>query len=186
MAQEGTFGAFQGTSRINDTVLFFRFENIWNRKETEIKTLRISGHFKEKSKCHHVNILSSTCCLGIVKVSFYGPYRMEIFTHILLAWTIIFSTLHKSLPDWDTSLTSIFLQLFSMYSSDILISGSHVLKYHEFHEFSWNLYFLIFLKLSFALSQVSMSQNSSKSDFAFIIASRCCILKYHGYFMTYS
>ena len=156
-------------------------DNIWNRKETEIKTLR------RKNQNAIVWIYYLPHAFWVM--SRYLPMdhtRMEISTHILLAWTIIFSTLHKSPPDWDTSLTSIFLQLFSMYSSDILISGSHVLKYHEFHEFSWNLYFLIFLKLSFALSQVSMSQNSSKSDFAFIIASRSCILKYHGYFMTYS
>ena len=43
-------------------------DQLRSRNVTEIETLRISGHFKEKLKCNHVNKFSFACFLGHSKV----------------------------------------------------------------------------------------------------------------------
>lgn len=74
------------------------------------------------------------------------------------------------------------------FQCNLLIFWSLVHKFYNYislMNFHGETYSLIFWKLIFALSQVSMSQNWSKSFFALIIASLSCMLNYRGYPMIW-
>ena len=135
----------------------------------------------------------------------FDKFKMVLiqYPYILLTCIIIFCMSQASPDAWapfSTLFTSTFLQWVSINSSAIFISGSHVLKgsilkWAVFGQsgrsakldgpeiqsqtvFHKNTHFLIFWKLIFALSQVSISQKLSISALVLIIAVRSFKLKF--------
>ena len=126
-----------------------------NRKGIEIKTLRILGHFKEKSKYDHVNKFSFTCFLGHLKVPpvyFTGPRKSpcnptiaEFLSVYLRYGSIVWLTLKPQAQYQITLKVSIKLSI-DWYFSTLLSSRSIFF------------FFTIFSRLGFSSWEGEMSR----------------------------
>ena len=72
----------------------------------KIETLRIFGHFREKSKCHHVNNFSFACFLGYFKVrTVLLNWRMYILLNRTILVIVIIVQNSKKSYFWSVSST---------------------------------------------------------------------------------